>query len=123
MNENRRCSVRRDTAMSNAPGSCRPLARVDWACGLIFEKSISRPALSTGTVTCALHPVRPELPGFCRCGHGLYDALVAGAAANDGGHRLANLHLCRTGHGDQEVQRRHQHAGCAETALQPMMLV
>src|SRR5690242_19369685 len=54
--------------------------------------------------------------------HGLDDVDVAGAAAEVARDGLTNLRLARVGGAPQERLARHQHAGRAEAALQPVLL-
>ena len=57
------------------------------------------------------------------CGelHGQDDVVIAGATAEVSGKPLPDLSLCRIGVFRQQIEGRHYHPWCAETALKPML--
>src|SRR5262249_31478259 len=57
-----------------------------------------------------------------RAAHGLYDVLVAGAAAEIGREKIENVVIREVGIGLQRVHRQHEETRRAEPALERMML-
>src|SRR5882672_754330 len=65
----------------------------------------------------------PRLLSSGRLLHGLYDVLVAGAAAQVALEPVPDLVLRRVRIALEQVRGSHDHAGCAEAALQGVLLV
>src|SRR5438874_2527708 len=98
----------RTTSATYRPRPVRSLSSSTRLIGLPIKRPSSLTRSSAG--------VASQL--FGRRRDGLDDAVIAGAPAEHGGESLADLLLRRPRVGLQKVERGHQHAGCAEAALQ-----
>src|SRR6266571_7328278 len=114
------------------------LVRRAWAYWLRRNATCSIPSSRTSSTKSArpvrsrassLRRTRSPIPLRARRGggatgksHSRHDVLVAGAAAQIPGQRLANLALVRIGVLAQERDERHEDARGAEAALQPVSL-
>src|SRR5438309_665597 len=83
----------------------------------------------TPWVACCGYDMAPSGQWACRSAHlarggldGTDDALVAGAAAEDGGDAPTDLRLGGRRIRPEEIERRHEHAWRAESALEPVVL-
>ena len=59
---------------------------------------------------------------LCRILHGFDDVLIAGATAEIAVERVADLLVARVRAAVEQIDRRHDHARCAEAALKPVLL-